>query len=70
MLHPTCDDDRTRLRRRSRRGDQARHRAGRLGVVIQSLINVALAEERRFNREVMAEALAEVNDNLERAVRR
>jgi hypothetical protein len=39
------------------------------GVVIQSLINVALAEERRFNREVLAEVLAEVNDALERAVR-
>ena len=40
------------------------------GVVIQSLINVAIAEERRFNREVMAGVLAEgVNDDLERAVR-
>ena len=39
------------------------------GVVIQSLINVAIAEERRFNREVMAAVLAEVNDDLERAVR-
>jgi hypothetical protein len=39
------------------------------GVVIQSLINVAIAEERRFNREVMATVLAEVNDDLERAVR-
>ena len=29
------------------------------GVVIQSLINVAIAEERRFNREVMAAVLAE-----------
>ena len=38
-------------------------------VVIQSLINVALAEEQRFNREVMAAVLAEVNDDLERAVR-
>ena len=39
------------------------------GVVIQSLINVAIAKERRFNREVMAEVLAGVNDDLERAVR-
>jgi hypothetical protein len=39
------------------------------GVVIQSLINVAIAEERRFNREVLAEVVAEVNDDLERAVR-
>ena len=38
------------------------------GVVIQSLINVAIAKERRFNREVLAEVLAEVNDDLERAV--
>jgi hypothetical protein len=37
--------------------------------VVQSLINVAIAEERRFNRQVMAEVLAEVNDDLERAVR-
>jgi hypothetical protein len=37
--------------------------------VTQSLINVAIAEERRFNRQVMAEVLAEVNDDLERAVR-
>ena len=33
------------------------------------MINVAIAEERRFNRQVMAEVLAEVNDDLERAVR-
>jgi hypothetical protein len=33
------------------------------------LINVAIAEERRFNREVLAGVLAEVNDDLERAVR-
>jgi hypothetical protein len=38
------------------------------GVVIQSLINVAIAEE-RFNREVMVGILAEVNDDLEHAVR-
>ena len=41
--------------------------------VIQSLINVALAEERRFNREILAEVIAEMrattNDDLERAVR-
>jgi hypothetical protein len=39
------------------------------GVIIQSLINVVIAEERRFNRQVMAEALGEVHDDLERAVR-
>jgi hypothetical protein len=33
------------------------------------LINVAIAEERRFNRQVMAGVLAEVNDDLERAGR-
>ena len=33
------------------------------------MINVAIADERRFNREVMAGVIAEVNDNLERAVR-
>lgn len=49
-------------------------------VVIQALINVAVAEERRFNqeviagerqltREVMGEVLAEVNNDLERSVR-
>jgi len=48
--------------------------------VTQALINVAITEERRFNQEalaeerqltrgVMAEVLAEVNDDLERAVR-
>ena len=39
------------------------------GAFTQSLINVAIAEERWFNREVMAAVLAEVNDDLERAVR-
>jgi hypothetical protein len=33
------------------------------------LDNEALAEERRSNREVLATVLAEVNDDLERAVR-
>ena len=36
------------------------------GVVIQL---TSPAEERRFNREVMVAVLAEVNDDLERAVR-
>jgi hypothetical protein len=43
------------------------------GAVTQSLINVAIAEERRFNREVLAGVVAEIrattNDDLERAVR-
>ena len=39
------------------------------GVVTRSLIDAAIAEERRFNRQVMAEVRAEVNDDLERAVR-
>jgi hypothetical protein len=39
------------------------------GVVTQLLINVAIAEERRFNRQVMAGVLVEVNDDLERAGR-
>ena len=47
--------------------DQARHRAGRLGRCYS--IDVAIAEERRFNREVMVAVLVEVNDDLERAVR-
>jgi hypothetical protein len=42
-------------------------------LLFQSLINVALAEERRFNREILAEVIAEMrattNDDLERAVR-
>jgi hypothetical protein len=38
-------------------------------LITQSLIDVAIAEERRFNRQVMAGVLAEVNDALERAVR-
>ena len=33
------------------------------------MINVALAEERPLNRQVMAGILAEVNDYLERATR-
>jgi hypothetical protein len=33
------------------------------------LISAALAEERRFNRKVLAGVLAEVDNDLERAVR-
>jgi hypothetical protein len=38
-------------------------------VVIRAAVDVAIAEERRFSREVLAGVLAEVNDDLERAVR-
>jgi hypothetical protein len=37
-------------------------------VVIRAAVGVALAEERRFNRKVLAGVLAEVNDDLQRAV--
>jgi hypothetical protein len=43
------------------------------GVVIQSLIDVAIATERRFSQAVLAEVIAEMrattNDDLERALR-
>jgi hypothetical protein len=42
-------------------------------VVIRAAVDVALAEERRFNQAVLAEVVAEIrattNDDLERAVR-
>jgi hypothetical protein len=56
-----------RARAQAGPGSTPRRSIGAL--LFNRLINVAIAKERRFNREVMAEVLAEVNDDLERAVR-
>jgi hypothetical protein len=50
-------------RARGRTSSTPRRSIGAL--LFNRLINVAIAEERRFNREVMAGVLAEVNDDLE-----
>jgi hypothetical protein len=52
------------LPRRCDSAIQCRARSG-----AKRVLGTGRAEERRFNRQVMAEVLAEVNDDLERALR-